>query len=60
MQQSELPKPEGSHSESYKPAEFTEFIQDNWIYLAIVVVMIYIVVMYTKILRERKKNREEE
>ncbi|SDG90558.1 hypothetical protein [Psychroflexus sediminis] len=59
MQQSELPKPEGSHSESYKPGEFTEFLQENWIYLAFVIVIIYIVVMYSKILKERKKNKEE-
>ncbi|NEV95005.1 hypothetical protein G3567_12750 [Psychroflexus sp. YR1-1] len=59
MQQSELPKPEGSHSESYKPEEFTEFLQENWIYLAFVLVIIYIVVMYSKILRDRKRNREE-
>jgi len=56
IQQSELPKPEGSHSESYKPSEFSEFIQDNWIYLAMVVVIIYIVIMYSKILRDRRKK----
>lgn len=59
MQQSELPKPSGSNSESYKPSEFSEFFQENWIYLAILVVIIYIVVMYAKILRDRKRNKEE-
>lgn len=57
--QSSLPNPEGSHSETYKPGEFNEFLQDNWIYLVIVIVIIYIVVMYYKILKERKKNKED-
>lgn len=52
--QSELPKPQNDGV--YKPFEFTEFIQDNWIYLAIVAVMIFIVVMYYKIIKERKKD----
>jgi hypothetical protein len=56
--QSELPKPQ--REDTYKPFEFTEFIQDNWPYLVIVLVMIYIVVMYSKILKDRKKNREDE
>ncbi|MBZ9629059.1 hypothetical protein LB450_13195 [Psychroflexus sp. CAK1W] len=56
--QSNIPNPEGSHSETYRPDEFTEFFYDNWIYLVIVIVMIYIVVMYYKILKERKKNKE--
>jgi hypothetical protein len=60
MLQSEIPKPSGSNSESYKPSEFTDFLQENWIYLAIVLVIVYIVIMYTKILKDRKKNKEEE
>ena len=59
MYQSELPKPSGSNSDSYRPLEFTEFFQENWVYLAIVLVMVYIVIMYAKILKDRKKNREE-
>ncbi|MBZ9788432.1 hypothetical protein LB456_13275 [Psychroflexus sp. CAK57W] len=57
--QSNIPNPEGSHSESYRPEEFIEFLQENWIYLAFVLVIIYIVVMYSKILRDRKRNRED-
>jgi hypothetical protein len=57
LQQSELPKPAGSNSESYKPSEFSEFFQDNWIYIAMVLVIVYIVIMYSKILKERKKNK---
>jgi uncharacterized membrane protein SirB2 len=60
MLQSGIPKPSGSNSESYKPSEFTDFLQENWIYLAIVLVIVYIVIMYTKILKDRKKNKEEE
>ncbi len=56
FQQSELPKPEGSSSETYKPDEFTEFFQDNWVYLAILLVIVYIVIMYSKILKERKRK----
>lgn len=52
--QSELPKPQSNSKEF----ELAEFFQENWIYLAIVVVIIYIVVMYAKILKERRKNRE--
>lgn len=59
MQQSELPKPESSNSESYAPTEFSEFFQENWIYLAILAVIIYIVIMYTKILKDRKRNKDE-
>ena len=59
IQQSELPKPAGSNSESYKPSEFSEFFQDNWIYIAMVLVIVYIVIMYSKILNDRKKKREE-
>lgn len=54
--QSHLPKPQNDGVS--KPFEFTEFIQENWIYLAIVAVIIYIVVMYYKILKERKKNKD--
>lgn len=57
--QSSLPNTQGGHSETYKPSEFSEFFQENWIYLAIVLVIIYIVVMYMKILKDRRKNKEE-
>lgn len=53
--QSHLPKPDG---QTYNSGELSEFFQDNWIYLAIVAVMIYIVVMYYNILKERRKNKE--
>lgn len=56
MEQSELPNPQ---DEIYKPFEFTEFLEENWVYLAIVIVIVYIVVMYYKIVKERKKNKEE-
>jgi uncharacterized membrane protein SirB2 len=55
--QSSLPNTQGGHSETYKPSEFSEFFQENWIYLAIVLVIIYIVVMYMKILKDRRKNK---
>jgi hypothetical protein len=54
--QSELPKPH--HNESYRAFEFSEFIQENWVYLGIVLIMIYIVVMYAKIIKDRKKNKD--
>jgi hypothetical protein len=54
--QSELPKPDDN--ESYRALEFSEFIQENWVYLGIVLIMIYIVVMYAKIIRDRKKNKD--
>ena len=54
--QSELPKLHDN--ESYRAFEFSEFIQENWVYLGIVLIMIYIVVMYAKIVKDRKKNKE--
>ncbi len=50
-----LPKPE---DKTYGPGEFSEFFQDNWVYLAMVVVVVYIVIMYSKILKERKRNKD--
>lgn len=58
--QSELPKPPNGNTETYRPFEFTEFIQDNWPYLVIVFVIIYIVVMYSKILKDRNNNKKKE
>jgi len=54
--QSELPKLHDN--ESYRAFEFLEFIQENWVYLGIVLIMIYIVVMYAKIVKDRKKNKD--
>lgn len=55
--QSELPKPQ---DDAPKEFDFTVFMEENWIYLIIVFVIVYIVVMYSKILRERKKNKNSE
>ena len=52
--QSELPKPQDN--QSYRSFEFTEFIQENWVYIVIVLVIIYIVIMYSKILKDRKNQ----
>jgi uncharacterized membrane protein SirB2 len=54
--QSELPKLHDN--ESYRAFEFSHFIQENWVYLGIVLIMIYIVVMYAKIVKDRKKNKD--
>mgnify|MGYP000243911733 CR=1 FL=1 len=55
--QSNLPNTQGGNSETYKPSEFSEFFNDNWIYIAFVLVIIYIVIMYLKILKDRRKNK---
>jgi uncharacterized membrane protein SirB2 len=55
--QKHLPKPDGN---TYGAGEFSEFFQENWIYLALVAVIIYIVVMYSKILKDRKRNSNDD
>ncbi|MFN2262522.1 MAG: hypothetical protein ABR595_10705 [Psychroflexus sp.] len=55
--QSELPKPQ---DDAPKEFEFTSFIEENWIYLVIIFVIVYIVIMYSKILRERRENKDSE
>ncbi|WP_192901738.1 hypothetical protein [Psychroflexus aestuariivivens] len=55
--QSELPNPQDDVPKEF---DFDVFLEENWMYLVIVFVIVYIVVMYSKILRERRKNKNSE
>ncbi|MBZ9652525.1 hypothetical protein [Psychroflexus montanilacus] len=55
MQQT-VTNPESSDSESYSPFEFTEFIQDNWFYIVLLIVAIILVVKYSKTSKEKKED----
>ena len=49
-------KPESSNSESYTPFEFTEFLQENWFYIALLIIAIVLIVKYSKSSKNKKKE----
>ena len=55
--QKTVTNPESSESESYRPFEFTEFLQENWFYIALLIIAIVLVVKYSK---TSKKKKDEE
>lgn len=54
--QTTVTKPESSNSEEYAPFEFTEFLQDNWIYIILLILAIVLVIRFSK---QSKKNKTE-
>ncbi|MFD0932467.1 hypothetical protein ACFQ0R_07640 [Psychroflexus salinarum] len=55
--QTTVTKPESSNSESYSPFELTEFLQENWLYIALFIIAIILVVKFSK--RSKKSKKEE-
>lgn len=49
--------PESSNSESYRPFEITEFFQDNWLYIVLLIIAIILVIRFSK---KSKKNKKDE
>ena len=46
--QTKVTSPESSDSETYQPFELTEFIQENWIYIILLIIAIILVVRFSR------------
>ncbi|SDG90583.1 hypothetical protein [Psychroflexus sediminis] len=55
--QTTVTKPSSSNSEEYSPFEFTEFLQENWLYIVLLIIAIILVIRFSK---KSKKNKAEE
>jgi hypothetical protein len=55
--QKTVTNPESSNSESYSPFEFTEFVQENWLYILLLIIAVVLVIKYSK--KSKRKQKEE-
>ncbi|WP_019037834.1 hypothetical protein [Psychroflexus tropicus] len=55
--QKTVTSPTSSESESYRPFELSEFFQENWLYIALLIIAIILVVRFSK--RSKRKEKEE-
>lgn len=54
--QKTVTNPESSNSESYQPFEFTDFLQENWIYIILLIVAIILVIRFSKTSKKKKEE----
>jgi len=54
--QKTVTSPTSSESETYQPIEFTEFLQENWLYIILLIVAIILVIKFSRRSKEKKRD----
>jgi type II secretory pathway component PulF len=54
--QKTVTSPASSESESYQPFEFSEFLQENWLYILLLVIAIVLVIRFSKRSKEKREK----
>jgi len=54
--QKTVTSPTSSESETYQPFELSEFLQENWLYIVLLIVAIILVIRFSKKSKEKKRD----